>query len=298
MNFLVISVFLGILALLITLENLLVCFLVFGYKTLRTYTNGFVVSLAIADLLYGSVILPMYIFKGPVLILSYLITMVLLANIATLLSVTFDRYLAVLHPLVYQIFMQKHFLKIVAVSWLVPMLISLIPLTYSSDFTMKEHKGFVYFIVIFGVVIPYLLILCAYVRVFQRVAQHVKYLAVESNANDEQAKQEGKRATAEAYVARIFVIIAVVFIVSWMPIVYMTVVNNIGRHDLIPWQLAIASWFTLSLSAMINAPLYAFIKKDFNTVLKRLLCNSQSFEEQVEEEEPEGLFTVVENGAV
>ncbi|KAK3718075.1 hypothetical protein QZH41_005472 [Actinostola sp. cb2023] len=267
---------LGILGFLITLETLLVCFLVARVKSLRTFTNGFVVSLAVADLLYGAVVIPMYIGNGPRMALSYMVTIVLLANISTLLSVTFDRYLIVLHPLVYKPLMEKHFYKIIIASWVFPVGISLVPLLYSSNYSHIGHKIFVYFIVIIGVVVPYIAILLAYAMIFHRVARHVKYLALNNrNDDDSEERQEGRRVTAEANVAKIFVIIAIIFIISWLPIVYMTVVNNIGRYDLIPGELAIASWFTLSIGSLVNAPIYAFAKKDFNTAIRKIICPTQ-----------------------
>lgn len=296
METLIINLLLGILAVFITLENLLVCVLVARYKSLQTFTNGFVVSLALVDFLHGCVVLPMFIGKAPGLVLSYMVTTVLLANISTMMALTFDRYLAVLHHLAYQSFMEKHFYKIIIVSWVLPIGISLIPLCYSSNFTLKEHKIFVYFIVIVGVVVPYMFIMVAYVLIFRRVGELVKYLARQTNSTDEQAKQEGKRVTAEAYVARIFIIIAIVFIITWMPIIYMTVVNNMERWELMPHPLSTVSWFTLSLGAMINAPLYAFIKKDFNTLLKNiLLCGTRGQSLDLPLEEPTGQHTLLDN---
>lgn len=270
----VILVFFGVL---IALENLLVILLVARYKSLRSYTNGFIVSLAVADCLFGSLIIPLHLGNASSVVNSYMLAIVLLANVTTLMAVTLDRYLVVLYPLKYQPFMQKYFYKVLIVSWLGPIVISLIPLFYSSDFNHDSHEGYIYCMVFVGIVIPYILILLAYVRIFHRVASQVKYLARQTpnDADINEAKQEGKRVTAEAYVARIFVIIAIIFLVSWMPVVYMTFVNNIGRSDLIPPELMVISWFTLSLGSLLNAPIYAFAKKDFNTVIKKIICLKQ-----------------------
>lgn len=269
----VLNVVLGILGTLIALENIVVCILVIRFKSLRTYTNGFIVSLAVADILYGALIIPLFLANASEVVNSYILSMVLLANITTLMSVTFDRYLIVLHPFVYETFMGRYFIVVLITSWFVPILVSLIPLFYSSDFTQLEHKIYVYFLVILGVVIPYLLILLAYIRIFQHVVRQVKYLArLDPTRDDERkARQEGKRVTTEAYVARIFAIIAAIFIVSWMPVVYMTFVGNIGRQDLIPKALQIISWVTLSLGSLVNAPIYAYAKKDFRSVMKRII---------------------------
>lgn len=282
----VVLVFLGVL---IALENLLVIALVARYKSLRTYTNGFIVSLAVADCLYGCLIIPLHVGQASSVVNSYMLAIVLLANITTLMAVTLDRYLVVLHPLTYQPFMQRFFIKIIIASWLVPILISIIPLFYSSDFKQNgRHKAYIYCLVSLGIVVPYTLILLAYVRIFHRVSSHVKFLARQTPNDGDvaEARREGKRVTAEAYVARIFVIIAIIFLVSWMPIVYMTFVGNIGRSDLIPHELMIISWFTLSMGSLLNAPIYAFAKKDFNKTIRSIVClkHRQQYSRNTEQE--------------
>lgn len=256
------------------MENVFVILLVARFKVLRTYTNGLIVSLAAADCLYGCLIIPLHVAQSSSVVNSYMLAIVLLANITTLMAVTLDRYLVVFYPLRYQPFMQRFFVKVVIASWVVPVFISIIPLFYSSDFKQNSHEVYIYCMVFLGIVVPYILILLAYVRIFHRVSSHVKYLArqMPSDGDNVEAKREGKRVTAEAYVARIFVIIAIIFLISWMPIVYMTFVNNIGRADLIPHELMTISWFTLSLGSLLNAPIYAFAKQDFNKTIKSITC--------------------------
>ena len=98
---------LGILGVLITLENLLVCFLVYRFRKLRTFTNGFIVSLALSDILFGAVLIPVNIADQSNPANGYLVSLILFANVTNLFAVTLDRYLAVMNSLRYSYTMLK-----------------------------------------------------------------------------------------------------------------------------------------------------------------------------------------------
>lgn len=272
-----IFVTLTIIGAIITIENLLVCFVVFRYRNLRTFTNGFIVSLAFSDALFGGVLLPLELAdKGSAK--EYIKSIILQANVFNLLAVTFDRYLAVLVPLRYLEIMDKHFLKLPLAAWITPVLISLIPISWKNDFHSVAHRVFLFCILILGIVIPYVLILCIYVRIFREVARLVKSLAATAMQNypvDGRVMEERGRVHSEARVTRIFAVIAAIFVVSWMPVIYMTTVFALQRSDLIPQQLETISWFTLVIGSFLNAPIYAFFKADFRKTITRMICRKK-----------------------
>ena len=70
---------LGILSVIIVLANCSVYALVCFKKTLRTYTNWLVLSLAVADILTGGVLLPFIVIKSTSVATDYLITIILLS---------------------------------------------------------------------------------------------------------------------------------------------------------------------------------------------------------------------------
>jgi len=272
-----IFVTLTIIGAIITIENLLVCFVVFRYRNLRTFTNGFIVSLAFSDALFGGVLLPLELAdKGAAK--EYIKSIILQANVFNLLAVTFDRYLAVLVPLRYLEIMDKHFLKLPLAAWITPVLISLIPLSWKNDFNSVAHRVFLFLILILGIVIPYVLILCIYVRIFREVARLVKNLAATAMQNypvDGRVMEERGRVHSEARVTRIFAVIAAIFVVSWMPVIYMTTVYAVQRPDLAPQQLETISWFTLVIGSFLNAPIYALFKADFRKTITRMICRKK-----------------------
>ncbi|KAG5839124.1 hypothetical protein ANANG_G00201600 [Anguilla anguilla] len=96
--------------------NLLVCLSVYTEKALKTTTNYFIVSLAVADLLLAVLVLPLFVyaeFQGGVWALSMFIcdglmtmdVMLCTASIFNLCAISIDRFIAVSIPLNYN---RKH----------------------------------------------------------------------------------------------------------------------------------------------------------------------------------------------
>ncbi|KAG7455854.1 hypothetical protein MATL_G00245420 [Megalops atlanticus] len=110
-NFLALA--LGIpLILIIILGNVLVCLSVLTERSLKTATNYFIVSLAVADLLLAVLVLPLYVyseFLGGIWTLNTYIcdalmtmdVMLCTASILNLCAISIDRYIAVVVPLKY-----------------------------------------------------------------------------------------------------------------------------------------------------------------------------------------------------
>lgn len=266
---------LGVLGVIITIESLIVCYMVYRYRILRTYTNGFVVSLCLSDILFGAVLLPVMINNPMSLETAYLVAGILMANVTNMFAVTLDRFLAVMKPLIYHVTMSKHFTKILVLTWLVPVGITLIPLTYNGDRTNPIHRYYLFGILIIGILIPYICILVAYVMIFREVSRQVRNLAkLHTYRQDADAVKEGKRVTGEARMARVFAIISGVFVLTWLPVVYMTTVEAIDASKvpaLAPDTLVTVSWYTLCLGSLINAPIYALFKADFRKVFQKVL---------------------------
>ena len=65
------------------------------------------------------------------------------------------------------------------------------------------------------------------------------------------------------------VIVMACFFLSWLPVIYMTLADIVvGRPDLTPEELTLASLFTVGGSSLVNPFLYAVMKRDFKTQLQ------------------------------
>ncbi|KAL9960321.1 hypothetical protein ACROYT_G033766 [Oculina patagonica] len=126
--------------------NGFIVFLVCRRRQLRTKTNAFVVSLAVADFCVGMSAVPTLFFcemargcnsKG---VLSngidYIRWMFVFASMGSLCSLVLDRYIAVVKPLKYLTFMKRRrVIQMISLSWAIP--IALLMLVSSLWFSLK-----------------------------------------------------------------------------------------------------------------------------------------------------------------
>ena len=255
---------------LIVAANLTVCVIVYLRKSMRTYTNGFVVSLAFSDLLIGSVLIPAALVSPHSVEMGYLISITLLSGVFNLVSVTFDRYVSVLKALQYENIMRSAFKGILVASWLFSFIISLIPLIWGTNTTVLAHKIYVVSEIGLCVLLPYVFIFVGYVRIFTQVKRSVERERA-ITASVRKNLQRKSKISSEGKLAQVFIIVAVMFVVSWLPIQYMTVAHEIGRPELIPNDLEIVSLFTIALGSLINPLVYSFLKPDFRKAIRHVL---------------------------
>ena len=258
------------LAVLIVVSNVFVGSLVCFNKASRTYANWLIVSLAVSDILTGGVLLPVLLIKPSSVVPSYLIAVILLSGVANLCSVTYDRYIAIMKPLEYLYRAPKILKKAVILSWLIPIIYSLFPLFWNTDTTRKIHKAYVVCLQFFGVVVPYVFITAAYIRIFRQVRQR---LAVKRDFESPRVnKNERRRISSDAKVAKVFCIVSAAFILCWLPIIYMTTANTVlNRPDIIPDALPTVSLFCVAASSLANPLIYALLKPDFKMAIRKLV---------------------------
>ena len=119
--------------------NGFIIFLVGSKRQLRTKTNAFVVSLAMADFCVGFSIIPLPFFcasscKWPQARASWpkLVRWLFgYASVMNLCSLVLDRYIAVVKPLKYLTFMTSRRVKqMIFFSWAIPVVLDILPLSY------------------------------------------------------------------------------------------------------------------------------------------------------------------------
>ena len=257
---------LSILSVFIVVSNFCVCLLVYLKKTLRTNTNWLMVSLAVSDILTGGVLLPVYLIEPYSVVTGYLVCLILLWGVANLCAVTYDRYIAIIKPLEYSYRAPKILKRALILSWLLPAIYSLLPLFWNTNQALTIHKAYMVCLQFFGIVVPYIFITFAYVRMFR----HVRHsLTMKKKMESLRVhKSERRRISSDAKVAKVFSIVASAFLLCWLPIIYITTADIINRYDLIPHALSIVSFFTIATSSLVNPLMYAFLKPDFKLAIR------------------------------
>ncbi|XP_078359642.1 adenosine receptor A2b-like [Oculina patagonica] len=262
-------VILSCIAVFIVATNAIVCVFVVTNVRLRTFTNGFLVSLAVSDILTGGLLFPVHL-SGPDSAVAssegYLIAFVLLSGVGNICLVTWDRYIAVAKPFKYKKIVQCHFTKLIIVTWATALVVSLLPLTWQTDSNVVIHKVYLFCLMGFFIVIPYAAVFYAYYQISQHLKKHRQKLRRHSTTK----ALSSRKMKAEAKVTKVFLAIVIIFVLSWLPILYMTTVTSVNRPDLSPVALQKVSLITVALSSLVNPLLYAFMKEDFRQEFKKV----------------------------
>ncbi|KAK3701530.1 hypothetical protein QZH41_007897 [Actinostola sp. cb2023] len=250
---------------LVVTANVAVITMVIVIRELRTFTNYFVVSLAVSDMLTGGVLLPMQLttyFKAT----GFIVFFIMILGVLNLCALTWDRYTAVIDPFGYKNKLQKYYKKILIAVWMTSLLFTLIPLAWNVDGKSVYHKCYIVVSLVVFVIVPYVSIVIAYVRIWLRLRSHAIEMKRMSIRNEQ--REGARRVSLEGKTVKVFIVVASAFLVSWLPVLYMTVVVSVlGRPDLVPIQLEQASLFSVAGSSLLNPLLYALMKRDFKAKL-------------------------------
>lgn len=281
-----INVPLGTLSVIVLIANSLVLYIVFKNRSMRTPTNGFVVSLAVSDILTGIVLFFQYLigFQNTVVI-NVVYAIVLICGAANLTAVTMDRYIAVTMPFTYHGLMTKYCRAIIALTWLISVIIAVLPLCWLGNIDASYHKIYILMVVFLCIVLPFLFILFANIKIFRIVRKCISkekktLLRVAKQEDDSETKTRTtsmRHVFTEAKIAKVFVVAAIAFAVTWFPVLYYTLAAGLGYFNAIPNVLLQISPFAIIIGSLANPIIYSFMKPDFKTAVKALLCERTSF---------------------
>jgi len=244
--------------------------LVVSRKKLRTYTNGFVVSLAVSDILSGGIFMPTSVLVPGSNINGHVSMVVIVSSTLNLSAVAFERYLAVVKPLAYKMVIKNWFLRLVCMVWGVAGVMSVLPVIWSANPQLLVHKIYLSTAVILFLIVPLVFILFVYTFIFFKLRQHGKLLR--SLHATTASLAEARRSKRESKTVKIFFTILAVFATCWIPVMYMTFAFVAERYDLIPPYLSLISNISIMLSSLINPFLYTFMKQDFRKEAENVFC--------------------------
>ena len=260
--------------------NGFVIFLVCSKRHLRTKTNAFVVSLAVADFGVGMIVVPSRFFCSLAtectprskegLIVIYVRVFILYISGTNLFSLVLERYVAVVNPLKYLTFMKhRRVIQMVLTSWGIPFLFSLIivsirPSGIDLARTMLGYLGLLFEIILCVILIFFL------ASMFFVIYSRDRILAKQLRFNHMVARAKTQnKASAVKWVA----LITCVFLSCYgimMRCSLLLLTDNQSCND---------SYFKIPLRVInsgINPIAYAFFKRDIQQECKRLLFEKAS----------------------
>ncbi|KAK7506898.1 hypothetical protein BaRGS_00001749 [Batillaria attramentaria] len=278
--------------LLAILGNVLVLVAIGTTRSLRTVTNCFIGSLALADVLVGIAIPPSVIlsyfglprnFDGCVL-LNSLVVLITNISILNLIAVALERYLAICHPFLYQRVMTiPRAMAVVTVTWIIAILLGLVPnmgwnlgeenFEGFCAFTVVIGMDYMVYMIFFGVNIPPLVFMfCVYAYIFHIIRKLNKQVASQMTVLSHDGRSSARRQKREVRGAKSLAYVIILFAVCWMPIHVLNCISLFAPEKSPPFQVLL---FTIVLShanSFMNPIVYAFSNTQFKRAFVRILC--------------------------
>ncbi|XP_068199393.1 trace amine-associated receptor 1-like [Antennarius striatus] len=277
----ILCICISLLSVLILCGNLLVIISIIYFRQLHTPTNYLILSLAVADLLVGAVVLPLSIvsliicghLQDVICKLRSSFDMILsLCSVFHLCSISVDRYYAVCQPLKYRTRVNIHVIVImVLVSWTVPALsgITIAVLGVNKENHNKRcvlyrnvSVGFVAIIVSFF--LPGIIMSMIYVKILTEAQKQIRSI---QNINCQITKTESKM---ERKATKTLAIIMGVFLICWSPFCFCYTIIT-ATHFVIPVPLLEAfKWLGWS-NSMFNPFIYGFFYSWFRSAFRMII---------------------------
>ena len=246
-------------------------------RQLRTETNAFVVSLAVADFCVGMCVVPsMFICEiatGCTPQLSWISSLRLLfsyASVMNLCNLVVDRYIAVVKPLKYLTFMKRRrVIQMVSLSWAIPLVHRIIFSLNWFIFKNPHYWGFLNWVtVIFFELLPCFILIASFAFMLQVLCKHQRAARIREKQlrfNHQHASfkiQEKSAVKIMTVVIGLFLLCYGVYIRCSLVFIFKIGVCNDEEYK-IP---------LLVLNSAINPVAYAFFKRDIKQEIKRRLC--------------------------
>ncbi|XP_076003411.1 adenosine receptor A1-like [Genypterus blacodes] len=275
----------AVIALASVLGNVLVVLVVCVNRALRNTTFCFIVSLAVADIAVGVLVIPLAIIisLGPklhfytCLFLSCLLLIITQSSILSLLAIAIDRYLRVKIPTRYiTIVTQKRARVAVCLCWIVSFLTGLVPmigwnrridgnLSSSGDitcgFTTVMSMDYMVYFNFFGwVVAPLTIMIVLYGEIFRVIRLQLNRRAEATNDGDRYYQRELKLAKSLA-------LVVILFAICWLPLHIMNCINFFCPECKIPPFAVKTGIFMSHVNSALNPLVYAFRIKRFRVTL-------------------------------
>nr|XP_017020386.1 tachykinin-like peptides receptor 86C isoform X2 [Drosophila kikkawai] len=279
--------------------NGIVLWIVTGHRSMRTVTNYFLLNLSIADLLMSSLNCVFnFIFMlnsdwpfGSIYctINNFVANVTVSTSVFTLVAISFDRYIAIVHPLKRRTSRRKVRIILVLI-WALSCVLSAPCLLYSSIMTKQYYNGksrtvcfmmwpdgryptsmadYVYNLIILVLTygIPMIVMLICY-SLMGRVLWGSRSIGENTDRQMESMKSKRK-------VVRMFIAIVSIFAICWLPyhlfFIYAYHNNQVASTKYVQHMYLGFYWLAMS-NAMVNPIIYYWMNKRFRMYFQRIIC--------------------------
>ncbi|EDO31702.1 predicted protein, partial [Nematostella vectensis] len=260
------------LLLLTVFGNVLVIMAFKVFHRMRQVTNCFVASLAVTDILVAVFAMPVwvaYLITGPEWVMDMILQKLwtctdIIVGVASIWHLTFvsiDRYLCIIHPMVYPLTMTKpRALVIIICIWVYSIVVA------SLGSTLWHWRGYTLFVTVMNFLIPAVAICIAYFRIFLTARHQAKQIKLTIKG-----KTHRFFLTKELKATKTLAVVIGAFLVCWSPFFVINLCYYTSAVTPSPVLVAIAKWAHYGNSCL-NPLIYGVMNKDFRRAFKRLLA--------------------------
>ena len=268
------------LTILTTTGNGFIIFLVCCKRQLRTKTNAFVVSLAVADFCVGMTAVPLLFLSReahseeqlPADVEHFVTWFFMDVSVTNMCSLVLDRYMAVVRPLKYLTFMKhRRVIQIVSLSWVIPfafiMVKSLLLVSFKGSVIISI---FFWLSMIFFQFFPCFMIIFCFGSMLRVVCKHdraARTLAKQLRFNNHALckPQEKTAVKIMAIVISVFLLCCGIQLRCGFKIALQNHLDQLC--NVLHLQV-----LTVVLNSAVNPLAYALFKRDIKKELNRLIC--------------------------
>ncbi|XP_058249097.1 trace amine-associated receptor 1-like isoform X2 [Hemibagrus wyckioides] len=284
-------------SLITVIGNLLVIITVVHFRQLRTSTNYLILSLAVADLLVGGIVMPpsmirsvetcWYLGSTFCKIHSSLDVTVCTASILNLCIISLDRYYAVCHPLLYYSKMTPTTIRfMIVVCWSISVSVGFGMIFLELNILGNEEFYYNNFVcegtcmvfqakvgaVVFSMLcfyIPAVIMLCVYMKILLTAQRQAR--AIQStNAQMKTVEEKAGMSKSERKATKTLAIIVGVFLTSWVPFFICNCIDPFTGYSVPPVVFDVFLWvgyFNSTCNPIVYAFFYSWFRQAFRVIL-------------------------------
>ena len=264
-----------------TIGNGFVAFLVVKNRQLHSSANWFVLSLAVADFIVGLVVFPSGYFCYNTMACNKIAYMAVFwfavhASVTNLCALTWDRYIAIVHPFKYNTSMTaRRPGMVILIAWVIPLAISLSLLVgmvaTSSNTVLKILRvtGVSAFdimscVLLFYAVVRILVVARAQSKQESSLKRQLRSNH-RSNTEDGTPRRRNKHDTAAGFIIAIILF----FLGCYVVVNYLVLCFTFSCHESEERGQVVS--LLLIINSAVNPWVYAFLKKDIKSKIKKLI---------------------------
>ena len=256
--------------------NGFIIFLVCSKRQLRTKTNAFVVSLAVADFCVGMSVVPPMFFcematgcKPESYVIKFVRWLFSYAAVTNLCSLVLDRYIAVVKPMKYLTFMtRRRVIQMVSLSWGIRVVLSTISGLNWFIFKISLFFDIIFWISwIFFEFLPCLMLIFCFASMLQVICK--LHRTSRTIAKQLRFNHRILNNYQEKSAVKLMAVVIGLFLVCYGFYIRCTLVYIFQNGECNDKEYKIP---LLVLNSAINPVAYAFFKRDIKKEIKRLLC--------------------------